>query len=129
MAARYVSGYVHQPGEIATHAWVQVWAGAEAGWVNIDPTHACWVGSDHVVIAVGRDFSDVPPNRGVWKGDAEETITVAVSVRPVDRMTADLTEPVAAGWSAASGSVATGKPDRQPRPREFRQQQSQQQQV
>ena len=68
LAARYVSGYVHQPGELATHAWVQVWAGSGVGWVNLDPTHGRWVGPDHVVIAVGRDFSDVPPNRGVWKG-------------------------------------------------------------
>ncbi len=128
LAARYVSGYVHQPGEIATHAWVQVWSGPEVGWVNIDPTHGRWVGTEHVVIAVGRDFSDVPPNRGVWKGNAEETITVTVNVRPVDRLPADLAEPVGVGWSSTSGAGGNGNPDRQQRPREFRQQQSQQQQ-
>ena len=128
LAARYVSGYIHQPGEIATHAWVQVWAGAAVGWVNIDPTHDRWVESDHVVIAVGRDFSDVPPNRGVWKGNAEETIAVTVNVRPVDRVPADLTETDSGGWSATSGASATGSPKHQRRSLEFRQQQSQQQQ-
>jgi transglutaminase-like putative cysteine protease len=126
LAARYVSGYVHQPGEIATHAWVQVWAGPEAGWLNLDPTHGRWVAAEHIVIAVGRDFSDVPPNRGVWKGTAQETIAVTVNVRPVDRLPADLVEPVGSGWSATSGPG--GGQDRQQRPREFRQQQSQQQQ-
>jgi len=128
LAARYVSGYIHQPGEIATHAWVQVWGGAEVGWVNIDPTHDRWVESDHVVIAVGRDFSDVPPNRGVWKGEASETITVTVNVRPVDRVPTELTESSSGAWSATSGRSATGSPERQGRVREFRQQQSQQQQ-
>jgi transglutaminase-like putative cysteine protease len=133
MAARYVSGYVHQPGEIATHAWVQVWAGPEVGWANLDPTHGRWVGSEHVVTAVGRDFSDVPPNRGVWKGDAEETISVTVSVRPVDRVPADLVEPSGgSGWfstgAASNGGPETG-PSRQPRARMLRQQQSQQQQT
>lgn len=131
LAARYVSGYVHQPGEIATHAWAQVWGGPEAGWANIDPTHGRWVASDHVVTAVGRDFSDVPPNRGVWKGNGEEAIAVAVSVRPVDRVPPDLVEPSGnAGWFGAGGARSgpeTG-PTRQRRAQAFRQQQSQQQQ-
>jgi transglutaminase-like putative cysteine protease len=131
LAARYVSGYVHQPGEIATHAWVQVWAGPEVGWANIGPTHDRWVGSEHVVTAVGRDFSDVPPNRGAWKGDAAETIAVTVSVRPVDRVPPDLVDPSGgAGWfGPAAGSAAPeAGPSRQSRGRALRQQQSQQQQ-
>src|SRR5207248_1568181 len=86
LPGRYVSGYVNQPGEIATHAWCQVWDGANVGWVDIDPTHGQYAGNDHVVTAVGRDYFDVPPNRGVWKGLAEETIHVAVKVDPVDRV-------------------------------------------
>src|SRR5437016_1241837 len=50
---RYVSGYVNQPGEIATHAWVQVWGGAGVGWVDVDPTRGTWVADDYVVTAVG----------------------------------------------------------------------------
>src|SRR5690606_27691565 len=80
LPARYVSGYLKHPGEIETHAWAQVWAGERVGWVDVDPTHAELVSDDHVVTAVGRDYSDVPPNRGVWKGQAEEAITVAVTV-------------------------------------------------
>lgn len=86
LPARYVSGYVNHPGEIATHAWCQVWAGDRAGWVDIDPTSGEEAAADHVVIAVGRDYSDVPPNRGLWKGKAEETIAVSVQVEPVDRV-------------------------------------------
>jgi transglutaminase-like putative cysteine protease len=86
LPARYVSGYVNQPGEIATHAWCQVWAGDRVGWVDVDPTTQTFVADDHVAIAFGRDYSDVPPNRGLWKGRAEETISVSVKVEPVDRV-------------------------------------------
>jgi transglutaminase-like putative cysteine protease len=134
LPARYVSGYIHQPGELATHAWVQLWAGSTVGWVNLDPTHGKWVESEHVVTAVGRDFSDVPPNRGVWKGDATETIAVTVNVQPVDRVPADLAEPTdSPGWSGQEGGQGTGRgsqsQSQQARNRAFRQQQSQQQQT
>ncbi len=86
LPARYVSGYIHQPGEIATHAWVQVWAGSTVGWVDVDPTHGYFPEDDHVVTAVGRDYRDVPPNRGFWRGKSEETISVTVKVEQVDRM-------------------------------------------
>lgn len=84
--ARYVSGYINHPGEIATHAWCQVWAGPKAGWVDVDPTRGDFVGDDHVVTAIGRDYSDVPPNRGLWKGRAEESIAVSVKVEPIERI-------------------------------------------
>ncbi|VTS07610.1 transglutaminase family protein [Tuwongella immobilis] len=134
LPARYVSGYVHQPGELATHAWTQVWAGNSVGWVDIDPTQGKWVEQDHIVTAVGRDFSDVPPNRGVWKGNAQETINVTVNVQIVDRVPSDLSDHAQGpGWT----SSGPGVPDRlgratasnQQRKRQmFRQQQSQQQQ-
>lgn len=84
--ARYVSGYVNHSGELATHAWCQAWGGDSVGWVDIDPTHSEIVGDDHVTTAIGRDYHDVPPNRGLWKGRAEETISVSVKVDPVDRV-------------------------------------------
>jgi transglutaminase-like putative cysteine protease len=92
LPARYVSGYVNQPGEIATHAWAQVWGGSAVGWVDVDPTHGRFTDDGHVVTAVGRDYSDVPPNRGAWKGRAEETITVAVKVDAVQRLPSDWIE-------------------------------------
>ncbi len=133
LPARYVSGYIHAPGEIATHAWAQVWAGPEAGWVNIDPTHGVWCETGHVVTAVGRDFGDVPPNRGVFKGDAEETIAVTVGVQVVDRVPADLAEPAdAPAWTNLAHAQSTNGRNawlgQQGRSRSFRQQQSQQQQ-
>jgi transglutaminase-like putative cysteine protease len=134
LPARYVSGYIHQPGELATHAWVQIWAGSSFGWINLDPTHEKWVASDHVVTAIGRDFSDVPPNRGVWKGDADENIAVTVNVQPVERVPSDLVEPIdGPGWFGLDGGQGTSRnsqsQNQQNRNRTFRQQQSQQQQT
>ncbi len=86
MPARYVSGYVNQPGEIATHAWCQVWCGPGTGWVDVDPTTGQFAGDEHVVVAIGRDYADVPPNRGVWKGLAAEKMDVTVLVEPMERL-------------------------------------------
>jgi len=85
--ARYVSGYIYSdrnthdrsdPG--ATHAWVEVFL-PSLRWVGIDPTTPVPAGERHVIVAAGRDYSDVPPSRGVYKGDADSDLTVAVSVR------------------------------------------------
>ncbi len=103
LPARYVSGYIYQPGEVATHAWCQIWTG-RSGWVDVDPTVGTFVGDDYVKIAVGRDYSDVPPNRGVWKGRADETIGVSVNIEPIERVPADWSDwsTVQAPWSVAS---------------------------
>ena len=77
------------------------------GWVDVDPTRGEFVGDDHVVTAVGRDYSDVPPNRGVWKGRAEETIAVTVKVEPVDRVPLEWNE-----W--ATPRPCRRSPDRSP---------------
>lgn len=107
LPARYVSGYVNHPGEIATHAWCQVWSGPAAGWADVDPTRGEIVGDDHIVTAVGRDYSDVPPNRGVWTGRAEETIEVGVVVETVERVPLEWDEWSA--WSAGrEGASAQG---------------------
>jgi len=130
LPARYVSGYVFGPGELATHAWCQVWAGS-AGWVDVDPTRGTFVADDHVVIGVGRDFMDVPPNRGVWKGRADETITVAVQVEAIERMPADWSEwPIQAPWSpySISQTQVQRKKLAPAMQNGYRQQQSQQQQ-
>jgi transglutaminase-like putative cysteine protease len=133
LPSRYVSGYIHLPGEVATHAWCQVWAG-RAGWVDVDPTHGTYPAYDHVKIAIGRDYSDVPPNRGLWKGRAKETIAVSVKVEAIDRVPPDWGE-----WSSTQAPWSSGAWLQSQRQGQrvktgsgvssFRQQQGQQQQV
>jgi transglutaminase-like putative cysteine protease len=83
---RYVSGYLFQPagtgGESidgATHAWVEAWL-PELGWVGFDPTHNTPAGEHHIRVAVGRDYADVPPTRGVFKGLSAVRSELAVGV-------------------------------------------------
>jgi transglutaminase-like putative cysteine protease len=82
--ARYVSGYLfHARGERAaegaTHAWVEAWLPG-SGWVGVDPTSNVLAGERHVRVAIGRDYADVAPTRGVYKGAASGTLAVAVHV-------------------------------------------------
>jgi transglutaminase-like putative cysteine protease len=86
LAARYVSG--HLIGEGGTHAWVEVFVPDEAGALVVayDPTHGCPVDMRYVVIAVGRDYSDVAPTSGVFTAPYSGTLTAtkhmgATSVR------------------------------------------------
>jgi transglutaminase-like putative cysteine protease len=128
--ARYVSGYINGPGELATHAWCQIWCG-NAGWVDVDPTRNTFADDNYVVTAVGRDFYDVPPNRGVWKGQADEVITVTVQVEPTERMPPDWAEwNTHAAWSGPAWTHSQ-RYDRRHHPYSknlYRQQQCQQQQ-
>lgn len=80
--AAYVAGYLRTlppPGQKrlegadAMHAWVRAWCGAEAGWVEYDPTNACFVDLDHIVVGYGRDYSDVAPVSGVLRLDAGQS--------------------------------------------------------
>jgi transglutaminase-like putative cysteine protease len=90
LPAAYVSGYLltrpppGQPrllGVDASHAWVSLWCPVN-GWIDLDPTNAVVAGADHVTLAVGRDYGDVMPLRGVIRGGASHRMTVAVSVVP-----------------------------------------------
>lgn len=92
LAARYVSGYIRTVqsadqialrGADASHAWVAVWCGDEAGWVHLDPTNDLVAREDHVTVAWGRDFSDVSPLRGVILGGGAHSHGVAVQLVPV----------------------------------------------
>jgi transglutaminase-like putative cysteine protease len=87
LPARYVSGYFYAKSgsELESHAWCEAYVGA-MGWVPFDPTHKQVGSARHVAVAMGRDFSDVPPNRGVYRGDASETLTVRVSMQEVDEL-------------------------------------------
>jgi transglutaminase-like putative cysteine protease len=86
--ARYVSGYLHPrtDAEIAehvsgeSHAWIEAWSG---NWWAFDPTNAIDVGVRHVMIARGRDYSDVPPVKGVYAGNADNDMTVEVVIARV----------------------------------------------
>jgi len=83
--ARYVSGYLFREDmkELETHAWCEAFV-PSLGWVGVDPTHGELAGEGHVVVAVGRSYADVPPNRGVYRGDAEEKIQVKVTIEKLD---------------------------------------------
>jgi transglutaminase-like putative cysteine protease len=102
LPARYVSGYLltqpppGQPrlvGSDASHAWASVYLPELAqhtcqGWLDLDPTNdrngLASPGEDYVRLAVGRDFADVSPLRGVLQGGAAHTLEVAVTVAPLD---------------------------------------------
>ncbi|HEY0943213.1 MAG TPA: transglutaminase family protein [Steroidobacter sp.] len=80
--ARYVSGYFY-PGpdsDIASHAWVDVWTGREHGWMSVDVTHRMPADGRHCRLAVGRDYLDACPVRGVRRGGGTEEMRVAVSI-------------------------------------------------
>lgn len=103
--ARYVSGYLHVNGQCgghsadnATHAWVECRL-PELGWTGFDPTNQGIAGEGHVRIAVGRDYRDVSPTRGVIQGGGAASLEVDV------RMRAD-----AAAGGAAPGSEVRGAP-------------------
>lgn len=83
--ARYVSGYLYKESvrELETHAWCEAFV-PSVGWVGVDPTHGDLAGEGHVAVAVGRSYADVPPNRGVFRGEAEEKIAVKVTIDRLD---------------------------------------------
>jgi transglutaminase-like putative cysteine protease len=86
--SRYVSGYLYhrrqdkdRSSPDATHAWMEAYL-PSLGWVGFDPTNNIVVADRHVRVAVGRDYADVPPTRGTFKGDVESELGVAVRVEP-----------------------------------------------
>jgi transglutaminase-like putative cysteine protease len=85
IVCRYVSGYLYDASldgdNAASHAWVDVLDEAR-GWISLDPTHDREQTEAYVRVAVGRDYEDVPPTRGVFKGVAHETLAVHVVVTP-----------------------------------------------
>ena len=89
---RYVSGYLFHTradtsADGASHAWLDVLL-PELGWVGFDPTNDMIVGERHIEVAVGRDYSDVPPTRGMYKGNAGSELAVSVRVRLIQDMVA-----------------------------------------
>ncbi|HKW29894.1 MAG TPA: transglutaminase family protein [Verrucomicrobiae bacterium] len=80
--ARYVSGYLATETASATHAWVEVFI-PTAGWLGLDPTHNCQIGDAYVKIGVGRDYADVPPVAGNYRGTLNRQMEVEVKIAPV----------------------------------------------
>jgi transglutaminase-like putative cysteine protease len=124
LPCRYVSGYIAPaPGDrsgstsVATHAWVEVRL-PEVGWIGVDPTNNIHAAERHIRVAIGRDYADVPPTRGVFKGGAASTLAVSVAVAPGSALPAPEPEGVEAAWVAVAPELV----------REGRQQQEQQQQ-
>ena len=95
IAARYVSGYLFAPrgdaadadsAEVDTHAWVQALLPDGDGgftWVGLDPTNRCLTGENYVKIGHGRAYADVPPIRGVYRGEGATSLDVVVQMRRV----------------------------------------------
>jgi transglutaminase-like putative cysteine protease len=99
---RYVSGYLfHREAEDgprdrsleeASHAWVEALV-PRLGWIAFDPTNNLIGGDRHIRVAIGRDYADVPPTRGVYKGEAHSELSVAVTVSPSDAPPPEQTAP------------------------------------
>jgi transglutaminase-like putative cysteine protease len=92
LPAGYVSGYLRTlprpdatrlQGVDAMHAWVLLWCGSATGWMGLDPTNAVFASEEHVMLAIGRDYTDVAPIDGVIVGSGEQWIDVSVNVEPV----------------------------------------------
>lgn len=78
--ALYVSGYLATESASATHAWVEVLIPG-VGWRPLDPTHNCQPGETYVKIAVGRDYADVAPVTGQYKGTTDRKMDVRVHIK------------------------------------------------
>ena len=92
LPARYVSGYLYGGGSTpegrdeASHAWCEAWCGAERGWTGFDPTHkTLFVDERYIKIGTGRDYGDVPPVRGAYKGASTEKLGVSVRVSSLEQ--------------------------------------------
>jgi transglutaminase-like putative cysteine protease len=133
--ARYVSGYLFtdrnggdRSDPDATHAWVEVFL-PSTRWIGLDPTNNAIAGERHIAAAVGRDYNDVPPSRGVYKGEAESQLAVGVSVRKARAAIADpefLRVSGAPARNVPAGRRATGNAAYQHQQRLHQMQQQQQ---
>jgi len=129
---RYVSGYLFhgqsdndRSTHSATHAWIEAFL-PQLGWVGFDPTNWLVAGDRHIRTAIGRDYSDVPPTHGIFRGRASSALTVAVRVTPSQaNLPLDQELPIPEDWSMLV-EKAQALPEQPPPP--TRQQQMAQQQ-
>ena len=118
---RYVSGYLHRRPQDhdrsvpeATHAWVEALL-PHLGWVGFDPTN-CLVASDrHIRAALGRDYADVPPTKGVYRGRTDSELYVAVRVTGSEQVPAlDQDMPIPEDWSMLVEKAQAPPPPAEP---------------
>jgi transglutaminase-like putative cysteine protease len=130
---RYVSGYLYHASSAkdrsesaATHAWVEAYL-PEYGWMGFDPTNWLVATDRHIRTAIGRDYADVPPTHGIFRGRTKSELTVAVRVTPSEgTLSLDEELPVPEDWSIlVEKAQALPSP---PLPQKRSQQQAQQQQ-
>jgi len=77
--ARYVSGYLAADAEhVASHAWVEAWL--DDGWLGFDVSNQCLAGNRHVPLAVGLDYLDACPVRGMRQGGGGESLHAVARV-------------------------------------------------
>ena len=117
---RYVSGYLYRDAashdrstDGATHAWVEAFL-PEIGWIGFDPTNNLIAQDRHIRVAVGRDYADVPPTRGVYKGvtAVRSELGVAVQVGPAPSPLLSDVVPFTP-WMSRDAGVAMPRPDAQ----------------
>lgn len=106
---RYVSGYLfYQRGDDTTapdrstpdasHAWAEAYL-PPLGWIGFDPTNNVLAAERHIRVAIGRDYDDVPPTRGVFKGGATSVLDVEVHITASGDPPPERDEPAFGGWS------------------------------
>ncbi len=108
---RYISGYLAPQDQLqraesigATHAWVEALL-PKLGWIGFDPTNNTVAEGGHLRVAIGRDYADVPPTRGVYKGEAGSELSVAVQVVPYEEPAATTDVPASPRWELAKGTT------------------------
>ena len=120
---RYVSGYLFQQGggdvrstDGATHAWVEALL-PDLGWIGFDPTNNILAGDGHIRVAIGRDYTDVPPTRGVFKGlsAVRSELAVAVAVGAAHPALSSSDVPAFVPWMSqeAQGALTHDEPSQQ----------------
>jgi transglutaminase-like putative cysteine protease len=129
---RYVSGYLHVERErreaSQSHAWIEFWAPSH-GWIPFDPTQDRVIDEHYVVVGHGRHYDDVPPNRGIYRGVARETLHAEVHTQVSSAMALpQLTNETRPIPLQTYREAPARRPDRPGLPIEEEQQQQQQQQ-
>ena len=120
--ARYVSGYLYHRKDSddrsvadATHAWLEALLpgdGPGSGWIGFDPTNKLFATERHIRTAIGRDYSDVPPTHGIYRGKTKAELRVSVHVSPADAPRPEEMEPIgAAAWMSIPDSALSFSDD------------------
>lgn len=109
---RYVSGYLFhredrqdRSAQDATHAWAEAFL-PDHGWIGFDPTNNLVAQGRHIRVAIGRDYADVPPTKGVYRGDADSDLDVGVQVTLAERPAPEEELIPTTGWVPPEDSLS-----------------------